>query len=156
MIVGYHYCRQSPLRASRRRFDEGGEVLKDRLLRGSGTGSINTPLDGRRRQDVEYLFNNLAAIEGPKQVVLIHGPTREGDFSVRPSDLVGLDGLASAPFFERFEREQVGGYVLAFEPASADRDGRAHEIRVTVTNHPRTTVRTRHEFAVPAPPPTVE
>lgn len=190
------------------RFDESREALKDRLLRGSGTGSINTLLDGRRRQDVEYLFNNLATIEGPKQVVLIHGPSREGDFSVRPSDLVGLDGLASAAaawqsrvivhtlevykspgwmamsadrresslptftrasttdrlistltgglamsptsgdtFFERFEREQAGGYVLAFEPTSADRDGRPHEIRVTVSNHPGTTVRTRHEFA---------
>ena len=199
------------------RFDESREALKDRLLRGSGTGIANTPLDGRRRQEVEYLFNNLASIEGPKQVVLIHGPSREGDFSMRPSDLVGLDGLASAAaawqsrvivhtlevytspgwmamsadqrasslptftrasttdrlistltgglamsptsgdtFFERFEREQAGGYVLAFEPASADRDGRAHEIRVTIGNHPGTTIRTRHEFAVPAPSPTLE
>jgi hypothetical protein len=51
-------------------------------------------------------------------------------------------------FFERFEREQAGGYVLAFEPDSADRDDRPHEIRVTITNHPGTTVRTRHEFGL--------
>jgi len=199
------------------RFDESREASKDRLLRGSGTGIANTPLDGRRRQEVEYLFNNLASIEGPKQVVLIHGPSRGGDLSMRPSDLVGLDGLARAAaawqsrvivhtfevyasagwmamsadqresslptftrastterpistltgglamsptsgdtFFERFEREQAGGYVLAFEPTSADRDGHAHEIRVTIGNHPGTTIRTRHEFAVPAPSPRAE
>jgi len=85
------------------RFDESREALKDRLLRGSGTGSINTPLDGRRRQDVEYLFNNLATIEGPKQVVLIHGPSREGDFSMRPSDLVGA----------RWSRERGRGLAVA-------------------------------------------
>ena len=70
-------------------------------------------------------------------------------------------GLAMAPvsgdsFFERFEREQAGRYVLAFEPTSADRDGRAHEIRVTIRNHHGSTVRTRHEFAVPVPSPAVE
>jgi VWFA-related protein len=199
------------------RFDASRKALKDRVIRGSGTGIINTPLDGRRRQEVESLFSNLASIEGPKQVVLIHGPSLEGDLSVRPSDLVGLDGLASAAaawqsrvivhtleiyrtsgwsamsadrresslptftrasstdrlvstltgglamspvsgdtFFERFEREQAGGYVLAFEPTSVDRDGRAHEIRVTIGNHPGTTVRTRHEFSVAAPSLTVQ
>jgi VWFA-related protein len=60
-------------------------------------------------------------------------------------------GLHMAPvsgdsFFKRFEREQSGSYVLAFEPLDADRDGRAHTIKVT-TRRPATTIRARHEFA---------
>jgi hypothetical protein len=50
-------------------------------------------------------------------------------------------------FFSRFEREQGGSYVVAFEPTDADRDGRAHGITLKVAR-PDTTIRARHEFSL--------
>jgi hypothetical protein len=156
------------------RFDESREALQDRLIRGSGTGIVTTPLDGRRRQDVEYLFGNLASIEGPKQVVLIHGQSREGDFSVRPTDLVGLDGLASAAaawqsrvIVHTLEVYTSPGWV-AMSPDHREsslptftRASTTDRLISTLTGglamSPTSgTIRTRHEFAVPAPSPTVE
>jgi predicted flavoprotein YhiN len=59
-------------------------------------------------------------------------------------------GLSMSPvsgdsFFKRLAREQGGSYILAFEPLDADRDGRAHEIKVKVTRAD-TTIRARHQF----------
>jgi len=140
------------------RFDESREASKDRLLRGCGTGIANTPLDGRRRQEVGASAGWMAMSADQRESSLPPF-TRASTTERLISTLTG--GLAMSPtsgdtFFERFEREQAGGYVLAFEPTSADRDGHAHEIRVTIGNHPGTTIRTRHEFAVPAPSPRAE
>ena len=189
------------------RFDEPREVLKDRLLRATGDG-MTVPLALDREDHVKALFDQLSAIDGPKQVVLIQGPevggvtmgsdfealdvlmaaasawksrvvVHELDLWVNPgweamapenrtsalstwtpaSNIEGIlststGGLQMAPvsgdsFFKRFEREQGGSYVLAFEPLDADRDGRAHTIKVTTTR-PATTIRARHEFAFEA------
>jgi hypothetical protein len=165
------------------------------------------PLEQNTQGLVQEVFDRLATVDGPKQVVLIEG-TKHGNFSV-PSQFTALDmlmsaatawrsrvvvnelelwnnpgweamapeqgtamttvtfaprpmtdrilstatgGLAMAPvsgdsFFTRLEREQGGSYVIAFEPIDADRDGRAHEIKVKVTR-PNTTIRARHEFSL--------
>ena len=193
-------------------FDELRSVLKDRVLRGAGSGIANDLYTPRQVQLVNNLFDRLSAIEGPKQVILIVGtgvgPDRRQslseftDFdalanvatawqsrvvlhqltvSVQPgwegmsadrrtasvpmwtrdstrSSAGGIvatatGGLAMAPvsgdtFFQRFEREESGGYVLAFEPIEADRDGRAHVISVKVASRPGSSVRARHEFAL--------
>jgi VWFA-related protein len=190
------------------RFDEPREVLKDRLLRATGDG-MTVPLALDREDHVKALFDQLSAIDGPKQVVLIQGPevgdvtmgsdfealdvlmaaasawksrvvVHELDLWVNPgwetmapenrasglststtsaSNVEGIlatstGGLRMAPvsgdaFFKRFEREQGGSYVLAFEPLDADRDGRAHTIKVA-TRRLATTIRARHEFAFEA------
>ena len=176
------------------RFGESRATLKDRLLHGVGNGIANTPLDGRRQQQIAYMFSSLAAIDGPKQVILIEGTERSerppacapmtwwtstGLASVasawrsrvivhalqvyespgwaamsaehRESSLpkwthvsttdrllsTETGGLAMSPvsgdsFFQRLERERGGGYVIAFEPIYADRDGKPHTIAVTV------------------------
>jgi len=193
------------------RFGESRATLKDRLLHGVGNGIAHALLDGRRQQEVGYMFSSLAAIDGPKQVILIEGTNGPSDLALRADDLVDFDGLASVAsawrsrvivhslqvyespgwaamsaehresslpkwthisttdrllstetgglamspvsgdsFFQRLERERGGGYILAFEPIDADRDGRAHTITVTVKSRSKTTVRARHEFALPA------
>jgi VWFA-related protein len=189
------------------RFDEPREVLKDRLLRATGNGGREVPLEQNTQGLVQEVFDRLGSIDGPKQVVLIEG-TQHGDFNL-PTQFTALDmlttaasawrsrvvvnelelwnnpswdamspenrtsgvktwtppstldrilstatgGLAMAPvsgdaFFTRFEREQGGSYVLAFEPIDADRDGRAHEIRVKVPRDDAT-IRARHDFSLP-------
>ena len=192
------------------RFGEPRATLKDRLLHGVGDGIANAPLDGRRAQEVGFMFGSLAAIDGPKQVILIEGTNGPSDLRLREHDLVDFDGLANVAsawrsrvivhslqvyespgwaamsaeqresslpkwtristtdrllstetgglamspvsgdsFFQRLERERGGGYVLGFEPIEADRDGKAHGIKVTVKSRSKTTVRGRHEFALP-------
>jgi VWFA-related protein len=190
------------------RFDESREVLKDRLLRATGNGGREVPLEQNTQGLVQDVFDRLGSIDGPKQVVLIEG-TRQGDFNL-PTQFTALDmlmsaasawrsrvvvnelelwsnpgwdamapehrtsaidvafsqrpmtdrilstatgGLAMAPvsgdsFFARLEREQGGSYVLAFEPIDADRDGRAHEIKVKVRRDDAT-IRARHDFSLP-------
>lgn len=54
--------------------------------------------------------------------------------------------------FERLARELSGYYLVAFEPAPTDRDGRPHQIRVDV-KRPGVVVRARREVrAEPGPP----
>jgi len=53
-----------------------------------------------------------------------------------------------APAFDRIVRETSAGYLLAFQTADADRDGKAHQIAVRV-NRPGVTIRARSQFVVP-------
>lgn len=57
--------------------------------------------------------------------------------------------------FQRIARELMGYYLLGFEPEAGDRDGRGHEVRVTVSR-PKATVRARGRLSIPAAPPTPE
>jgi VWFA-related protein len=188
------------------RFEEPRDELKNRLLRASGNGGREVPLEQNTQGLVQEVFERLGAIDGPKQVILIEGTTH-GDLNL-PTQFTALDmlvtaasawrsrvvvnelelwnnpgwssmapeqrtsvsdafaqpamtdrilststgGLSMAPvsgdaFFARLEREQGGSYVLAFEPIDADRDGRAHQIKVKVAR-PDTTIRARHEFSL--------
>jgi VWFA-related protein len=96
------------------------------------------------------------------------GPTSAGDSQVLAEGLETLTGLArgavftvtgsGAGVFERLARELSGYYLLAFEPAQADRDGKPHQIRIDV-RRPGVTARFRREFSASAdaaPAPSIE
>lgn len=53
--------------------------------------------------------------------------------------------------FDRILTETAASYVLGVEPAAADRNGKPHAIKVSVSV-PGAQVRSRREFVVPAPP----
>ena len=57
--------------------------------------------------------------------------------------------------FQRIEREMMGYYVLGVEPEPSDRDGRRHEVAVSL-RRPGLTVRSRGVIAVPAAVPSTE
>jgi VWFA-related protein len=54
--------------------------------------------------------------------------------------------------FQRISRELMGYYLLGFEPEAADRDGKSHAVKVTVSRE-KATVRARGLLAIPATPP---
>ena len=56
--------------------------------------------------------------------------------------------------FSRIAREMTGYYLLSVEPEPADRDGRSHELTVSV-QRPNTKVRARRTFALVPPPETL-
>ncbi len=58
---------------------------------------------------------------------------------------------SGAAVFERLARELSGHYLVAFEAAAADRDGRPHQIRVEV-RRPGVVVRARREFRTDTTP----
>ncbi len=89
------------------------------------------------------------------------GSTLASDARVFADGLETLAGFArgavftvaasGAGVFERLARELSSYYLVAFEPAGADRDGRSHQIRVEVKRG-GVVVRARREFrAEPAP-----
>ncbi len=57
--------------------------------------------------------------------------------------------------FQRIARELMGYYLLGFEPEAGDRDGRGHQVRVSVSR-PKVTVRARGLLSIPSAPPTPE
>jgi VWFA-related protein len=57
--------------------------------------------------------------------------------------------------FQRIARELMGYYLLGFEPGAGDRDGRGHQVRVSVSR-PEVTVRARGLLSIPSTPPTPE
>lgn len=91
-------------------------------------------------------------------------PTWQQDILVRGDGLSRLAGASRGAMFrlvgndprpfDRIRRELSGHYLLAFEPADSDRDGRLHRIRVSVTRK-GATLRAREAFRVPAVRPTV-
>lgn len=95
-------------------------------------------------------------------------PTLADDFRVRADGLARVAGAGGGALYQlvgtdpspfaRLLRELAGYYLLAFEVAPSDRDGRAHRINVRVAR-PGVTVRARPAFrAAPAPtaPPSIE
>lgn len=61
--------------------------------------------------------------------------------------------VSAKSVFARLDLEISGYYLLSFEPALVDRDGKAHDISVAVSR-PGVTVRSRPQFAVTPPPAT--
>ena len=57
--------------------------------------------------------------------------------------------------FQRIGRELMGYYLLGFEPEASDRDGKTHEVRVSVAR-PGAAVRARSLLSIPATPPSHE
>jgi len=55
--------------------------------------------------------------------------------------------VAIDPAFERIARETSASYLVAFEPASDDRDGKAHNVSVKVAR-PDVQIRARRQFTV--------
>ena len=55
--------------------------------------------------------------------------------------------VAIDPAFERIARETSASYLVAFEPAPDDRDGKAHNVSITVAR-PGVHVRARRQFTV--------
>ena len=88
--------------------------------------------------------------------------TADRDRQVREDGVDRVAGAARGAVFRqvgsdpaplaRIARELSGHYVLAFEASDADRDTRAHRIRVTMTRG-RQLVRARTHFSVPATTP---
>jgi VWFA-related protein len=88
-------------------------------------------------------------------------PTHAGDIQVRADGLARLAGAAGGALFRvvgadpypflRVVRELSGYYLLAFEPAGTDRDGRTHRIEVNVRRAAPATVRARPAFRIPPP-----
>ncbi len=137
------------------------------LIQGSKSGDIEVPTDFAARDLLSaamsawrsrVIVHELEAWENPGWEAM--APENRTSSMPTWSRVAATDrilstqtgGLSMAPvsgdaFFKRFEREQGGSYVLAFEPIDADRDGRAHEIKVKVSR-PDTTIRARHEFAL--------
>lgn len=86
--------------------------------------------------------------------------TRTADIDLAQDGLGYLAGLArgdvfrvtaGADFaFSRISRELSGFYLLSFEPEAGDRDGRRHEIRITVPGRRDLIVRARSEFTITA------
>ena len=72
---------------------------------------------------------------------MLHLATATGGIAMRP--------MTGGTFFKRLERELAGGYVLAFEPLAAERDGKPHRIRVRLRNRRGVTVRARESFVLP-------
>jgi VWFA-related protein len=59
-----------------------------------------------------------------------------------------LEAVASAtPVFRRLAVETSGRYVIGFEPAEGDQDGKSHRISVKVAR-PKVTVRARQQFVI--------
>ena len=85
-------------------------------------------------------------------------PTQMADRQVRAAGLARLAGAGRGAVFELvgndpapFERialELSGYYLVAFEAHDADRDGRAHAIRVTLARR-GATIRARPSFSIP-------
>jgi VWFA-related protein len=83
------------------------------------------------------------------------GPIGVRDLQFLSGGLETLAGLArgasftvtgsGAGVFERVARELTGYYLIGFEPGAADRDGRAHQIRIEA-RRPGLIVRSRREF----------
>jgi VWFA-related protein len=57
--------------------------------------------------------------------------------------------------FQRIGRELMGYYLLGFEPEAGDRDGKAHEVKVSATR-PGASVRSRRLLSIPSTPPSHE
>lgn len=57
--------------------------------------------------------------------------------------------------FQRIGRELMGYYLLGFEPEAGDRDGKTHEVRVSVAR-PGAAVRARALLSIPLTPPSHE
>ena len=86
-------------------------------------------------------------------------PTFSADTQIRADGLARLAGSARGALFHlvgadpypfrRILTELGGYYLVAFEAAEADRDGRAHRIDVSV-RAPHATVRARPSFRIPA------
>lgn len=88
-------------------------------------------------------------------------PTLADDFRVRADGLARVAGAGGGALYQlvgtdpspfaRLLRELAGYYLLAFEVAPGDRDGRAHRIDVRV-DRPGMTVRARPAFRAPPAP----
>lgn len=91
----------------------------------------------------------------------IVSPTLDADRRVRADGLARLAGSARGALFhlvgsdphpfEQIARELSGYYLLAFEPAGEDRDGRVHRVEVR-TRRSYVTVRARPAFRIDAEP----
>lgn len=89
-------------------------------------------------------------------------PTMQADALMRSDGLARLAGSARGALFRlvgadphpfrRILNETSGYYLLGFEAADSDRDGRLHRIGVAV-RAPGATVRARPAFMIPPPPP---
>jgi VWFA-related protein len=87
--------------------------------------------------------------------------TTSDDVRIRGDGLARLAGAAGGALlqlvgadpqpFRRIVRETSGFYLLAFDPATSDRDGATHRIAVSV-RRPGLSVRARPFFSVPPPP----
>jgi VWFA-related protein len=88
-------------------------------------------------------------------------PNSPDDVRIKGDGLARLAGAAAGTIlqlvgsdpqpFRRILRETSGHYLLAFEPAAADRDGATHRIAVNV-KRAGASVRARPLFSVPPPP----
>jgi VWFA-related protein len=83
-------------------------------------------------------------------------PTREADQALLAEGMEQLIGLGrgsvysvavnAGAVFDRLALELSGYYLITFEPETADRDGRIHDIAVNVTR-PGLTIRARRQFS---------
>jgi VWFA-related protein len=86
--------------------------------------------------------------------------TRMADIDLAQDGLAYLAGLARGAVFRitsgadfafaRISRELSGYYLLSFEPEPPDRDGRPHQIRISLPARPDLLLRARTEFVVTA------
>ncbi len=87
-------------------------------------------------------------------------PSRDADIDLGREGLDMIAGLARGTVFrvinradsafDRLALELSGYYLLSFEPAPGDRDGKSHRIRIDVPRRKGVEVRSRREFAVNA------
>ncbi len=85
-------------------------------------------------------------------------PTRREDLSLAEDGLSLMAGLARGSLmrvvaspenaFNRLALEMSGYYLLSFEPEAADRDGKSHKIKVSMSQRNGVALRARSEFAV--------
>jgi len=59
---------------------------------------------------------------------------------------ITVTSLSGNAGFSRLERELSAWYVVGIEPTEADRDGKSHDIRVTVPRREGLTIRARQDF----------
>lgn len=59
---------------------------------------------------------------------------------------ITVTSLSGNSGFLRLERELSAWYVVGIEPTEADRDGKSHDIRVTVPRREGLTIRARQDF----------
>ncbi len=109
----------------------------------------------RARVTIYALHMEAPAFEAADRLI---SPTGTLDRQMREDGLARLAGSARGAMFrlvgsdpapfDRIRRETTGYYLIGFEPASADRDGRSHRIGVQLNRRPGT-VRARPAFSLP-------